>query len=74
MNRLIKQLVRFFVPTQNSDAKVRVRQKRNAELRVNKASDFNRWQNNDELFSDWDERTLILGSFIKINAKIIIGF
>lgn len=45
--------------------------KGNLELRLNKKSDINRWKHNSELFSDWDERTLILGSYIPLESNVI---
>lgn len=41
------------------------------KLRKEKKSDFDRWKKNDQLFIDWDARTLILGSFILPNANIL---
>lgn len=41
------------------------------KLRKEKKSDFDRWKKNEQLFNDWDERTLILGSFILPNANVL---
>ena len=53
------------------DLKMTESQKINKELRENKESDLVRWSQNEELYSDWDERTLLLGAFINPNAMII---
>ena len=53
------------------DLKMIESQKINKQLRENKESDLVRWSQNEELYSDWDERTLLLGAFINPNAMII---
>lgn len=53
------------------DLKMTESQKINKQLRENKESDLVRWSQNEELYSDWDERTLLLGAFINPNAMII---
>jgi hypothetical protein len=45
--------------------------KHNSELRLNQKSDIYRWKHNSELFQDWDERTLILGSYISMKSNVI---
>jgi len=53
---------------QNSFIKKRINE--NELLRKKRKSDINRWQNNNNLFSNWNERTSILGDFIKPNSNI----
>ena len=45
--------------------------KDNFELRLHGKSDVKRWKHDNELFQDWDERTLILGSFIPLENNVI---
>lgn len=45
--------------------------RRTLTLRKTKSTDLKRWGNREELFSDWDERTKILASYIKPGARII---
>jgi hypothetical protein len=45
--------------------------KQNPGLRAQQKSDVARWEKNDQLREDWDERTLILGRFIDPNSTVI---
>lgn len=40
-------------------------------LREQKKSDIERWSLNEQLFEDWNQRTKILGDYIKSEARII---
>ncbi len=53
------------------DRKIKRRERNSKELIKNKETDFLRWENNSELFENWNERTKILADYIKPNAKII---
>ena len=71
MKAFIKKIASLFRANQKQKSLPAFREIENAKLRSEKKSDVKRWQNNNELYSDWDERTLILGSFILPNANII---
>lgn len=40
-------------------------------LKEAQKSDVNRWQKNEELFTNWNERTSIMVGFVQQNAKVI---
>lgn len=71
MRTFIKRLIKLFKPKNINSGEIKERQIQNSKLRAEKKTDLNRWQDNNELFSDWNERTLILGSYILPNASII---
>jgi hypothetical protein len=71
MKAFLKKLFKLFSISKQSDLKTLSRQSENMILRIQKKSDIKRWRKNEELFQDWDERTMILGSFIISNANII---
>lgn len=71
MKKLVKRLINLLRPIKNVDKRLTERQIENSKLRAEKKTDLKRWQNNRELFLDWDERTVILGSYILPNANII---
>ncbi|MDP5200678.1 hypothetical protein [Flavobacterium sp. DG2-3] len=71
MKALVKNLINLLRPVNDVDQTLHERQIENSKLRAEKKTDFKRWQNNEQLFSDWDERTIILGSYILPNANII---
>lgn len=71
MKAFFKKIIKLFNHFKVSDYEINRRQTENKILRIEKKTDFKRWKKNEELFKDWDERTLILGSFINPNAKII---
>jgi len=66
-----KALNLFLKHNTENQLRLEKREIENAKLRAEKKSDIYRWQNNQELFLDWDERTIILGSYLLPNAKII---
>jgi hypothetical protein len=41
------------------------------KLREKKRTDINRWEENRNLYKDWDERTAILGSLVENDASVI---
>ena len=55
--------------TQYYRASVQARETR--KLRQNKSTDYRRWERTGELYPDWDERTTILGEFIKPESQIV---
>jgi hypothetical protein len=71
MKAFLKKIVKLFRQNNALYSEIGRRQNENIILRNEKESDINRWKKNEELFQDWDERTLILGSFIIPNATII---
>lgn len=71
MKAFFKKIIKLFNHFKVSDYEINRRQTENKILRIEKKTDFKRWKKNEELLPDWDERTLILGSFINPNAKII---
>lgn len=71
MKVFFKKILNNFFKFKQADLKIIEHQKINKQLRERKESDLVRWSNNEELFSDWDERTLLLGTFINPNANII---
>ncbi len=70
MKVFFKKIIKWLM-AKYSTAVISKKQKRNLFLRENKVSDFQRWRNNRELYEDWNERTAILGDYIKPNASII---
>lgn len=71
MRMFLKKILSNMFKSNQIDLKMTESQKINKELRENKESDLVRWSQNEELYSDWDERTLLLGAFINPNAMII---
>lgn len=71
MKAFLKKIFKLFNESNPSDSEILRRQTENTILRIEKKSDLKRWEKNKELFQDWDERTIILGSFIIPNANII---
>lgn len=71
MKTFIKSLIKFLRPVVKNDQAIMERQIENANLRKEKKSDIKRWQNDNQLYRDWDERTMILASYILPNASII---
>lgn len=50
---------------------VRRMRKETASLKKNRKTDYKRWQKNEQLLQDWDERTGILAGLIEPGSKII---
>lgn len=71
MKAFLKNVISLFSKDKKADTVIEKRETENALLRAEKKSDVNRWQHNKELYRDWDERTIILGSYILPNASII---
>jgi hypothetical protein len=71
MKVFLKKIFKLFTQSQLSNPDILSRQSENTILRINKKTDLKRWRKTNELFQDWDERTLILGSFIIPDANII---
>ena len=71
MKAFLKKIISQFRNNKQENLKLIERQKHNIQLRKEKKSDVDRWINNGELFSDWDDRTLIMGAFIIPNSNII---
>jgi hypothetical protein len=51
--------------------KGKIKIRHNSELRSNQKSDISRWEKNEQLLEDWDERTLVLGRFIDLDSTVI---
>jgi len=68
--RLINKIKSFLKPSKKETISEN-RLETIATLRQQKKSDIERWSLNEQLFEDWNERTKILGDFIKPKAKII---
>jgi len=71
MKTFIKSIIKFLRPIKNLDQTIMERQIENVKLRAEKKTDLNRWQKDSQLYKDWDERTMILASYILPNARII---
>lgn len=71
MMKFIKKIFKRFIIINTFNNKTSIRQKENILLRKANKSDIKRWQKNNELFQDWDQRTLILGSYIIPNSNIL---
>jgi hypothetical protein len=71
MMKFIKKIFKRFIIIITFNNKTNIRQKENILLRKANKSDIKRWQKNNELFQDWDQRTLILGSYIIPNSNIL---
>lgn len=62
-----RNLVRVLI--RNHRTKIQARETR--KLRINKSTDYRRWERTTELFPDWDERTTILAGYIEPGSRII---
>ncbi|WP_433833663.1 hypothetical protein [Flavobacterium anhuiense] len=66
--RIIKKIKKSFTKQnkifQNRSQKI-------SQLREQKKSDVERWECNEQLFEDWNERTKILGDYIHSHSRII---
>lgn len=66
--RIIKKIKKSFTKQnkifQNRSQKI-------SQLREQKKSDVERWECNEQLFEDWNERTKILGDYINSHSRII---
>ncbi|WP_395051092.1 hypothetical protein [Flavobacterium sp.] len=71
MKAFLKKIFNVLNQNKSSDTKILRRQTENLILREGKKSDTKRWKNNEELLQNWDERTIILGSFIIPYSNII---
>ncbi|WP_134142265.1 hypothetical protein [Flavobacterium sp. S87F.05.LMB.W.Kidney.N] len=71
MKKFMRSLIKLFSTVKNIDQKLDERQIENIKLRSEKKTDLQRWQNDDQLYRDWDERTILLSSYIKPRASII---
>tara|TARA_R110002096_G_C14653248_1_gene726621 strand:- start:159 stop:785 length:627 start_codon:yes stop_codon:yes gene_type:complete len=74
MKGLIKKILiklSFLKVSNESELEVENIETNTVNLRKGKKSDVSRWSNNNQLFQDWNERTALLGDFIKPNARII---
>lgn len=69
--REIKLILKHFFLSGKVDAKDGNIEENTIRLRLNNESDISRWKNSEQLFKDWNDRTSILGGFIKPNAQII---
>lgn len=67
----MKSLIKLFSPVKNIYPTLDERQIENIKLRSEKKTDLQRWQNDDQLYRDWDERSIMLASYIMPNARII---
>lgn len=68
---MIKKIIKLLLGTKNHNARIVAQEKANSLLRTEKKSDIGRWENATELFTDWNERTAILGNYILPNSDII---
>lgn len=72
MKIFIKKVLHLFYKNRiDQKSELTTREIENSKLRDEKKSDINRWQNNEELFLDWNERTIILGSYVLPGSKIV---
>lgn len=71
MIAFLKKIVSSFFQSNQLNRKITEAQEINKQLRESKISDLVRWSQNEELYPDWNERTLVLGTFINPNANII---
>ncbi|WP_417939636.1 hypothetical protein [Flavobacterium sp. RS13.1] len=70
LRRSINKIKSFLKPkNKNNDSDNRL--EIIAELKAQKKTDIERWSINEELYTDWDERTKILGDYILPDAFII---
>ncbi|MGL2994908.1 hypothetical protein [Flavobacterium sp. TSSA_36] len=65
------KIIKTFILSRINLVKDKIKAFRIYNLRSKKESDVKRWKENDQLFNDWNERTLLLGSFIQIDSKVI---
>jgi hypothetical protein len=72
--KLIKKFINYlknvFIRWKNS-IRIKTIQNNTISLKKEKVSDINRWKNSNELFDDWNERTLLLGGYVTKGARII---
>lgn len=68
---MIKKIIKLLLGRKKENARIENHEKANSILRSQKKSDIERWEDKTELFTDWNERTAILGSFILPNSDII---
>lgn len=71
MIAFLKKIVSNFFQSNQVNPKITEAQEINKQLRESKVSDLVRWSQNEELYPDWNERTLLLGTYINPNANII---
>ena len=72
MKRFISKIRELlFMASKKRQHKVENIEANTANLKLEKKSDISRWKNNEQLFTDWNERTAILGDLIFSNGHII---
>jgi hypothetical protein len=68
---MLKKIKSYILSKTQKTIEESTHEKQNSELRAQKKSDVSRWESNNQLREDWDERTLILGKFIDKNCSVI---
>jgi hypothetical protein len=70
MKRLLSRLCVFF-GYYKSNKSVDAIVINTIDLRSEKKSDVSRWKDNNQLFNDWNERSALLGDFLRPNLRIL---
>lgn len=68
---MIAKILKILKGIKNIDSRVHKIEESTSQIRNEKKSDIERWQDKNELFIDWNERTAILGDFIALDSDII---
>ncbi|MEL0455971.1 hypothetical protein WJN01_07015 [Flavobacteriaceae bacterium SZ-1-7] len=70
LKKIINKVKSIF-NNQRNKRLIEKREKAHKQLIKTKTSDHNRWKNNNELHESWNERTAILGDFIRPHCDIL---
>ena len=70
MKPLIDRLKRFIRQDKQSQF-IKQRESKTKALIKDRLSDFDRWQKDEELLTNWNERTTILASYVLPNTNVI---
>jgi hypothetical protein len=70
MKQLIDRLKRFIRQDKQSQL-IKQRESKTKALIKDRLSDFDRWQKDEELLTNWNERTTILASYVLPNTNVI---
>ena len=70
MKKILKYIKNRIQHSRNR-LKIREQVEATSKLRAEKRTDENRWKKDSGFYSDWNERTAILGSMIKPGARVL---
>lgn len=68
---MIKKILKMLKGVKNLDSRIQKIETSTSQNRNEKKSDIERWQDKNELFTNWNQRTAILGDFIMPDSDII---